>query len=90
MREYVKPMMDSEVFVANEYFSACGDENKVYKFVCNAGWTGLTGSTVYTNGQDGIMGTKDDISLGSYHKCRVTHYASTTDDFIEGYLKKMF
>lgn len=29
MREYVKPMMDSEVFVANEYVSAC------YHGVCN-------------------------------------------------------
>ena len=28
MREYVRPMMDSEVFAANEYFSACGDENE--------------------------------------------------------------
>ena len=29
MRAYVKPMMDSEVFVANEYVSAC------YSGVCN-------------------------------------------------------
>ena len=34
MREYVKPMMDSEVFVANEYFSAC------YKINCNVPGTG--------------------------------------------------
>ena len=37
MREYVKPMMDSEVFAANEYFSACGDSGVVSNFVCNAG-----------------------------------------------------
>ncbi len=88
MREYVKPTMDSELFVANEYVAACGDHGTVYKFVCDAGWTGITGSTVYTNGPDGIMSTDDDISLGSYHKCGETHYASTTDEFIEGYLKK--
>ena len=37
MRDYVKPMMDSEVFAANEYFSACGDSGVVYKFKCDAG-----------------------------------------------------
>lgn len=31
MREYVKPMMYSEFFMANEYFSACGDYEK---FAC--------------------------------------------------------
>ena len=88
MREYVKPMMDSEVFAANEYCSACGDHGTVYKFVCNAHWTGLTGSTVYTNGPDGVMSTDDDVDLGSYHKCGKTHYASKTDEFINGYLRK--
>ena len=88
MREYVKPMMDSEVFAANEYFSACGDSGTTYLFTCDAGWTGLTGSTVYTNGPDGVMNTADDVELGSYHKCGKTHYASKTDEFIEGYLRK--
>ena len=90
MREYVKPMMDSEVFVANEYFSACGDSGTTYLFKCDAGQTWLTGSTVYTNGPDGIMNTDDDVYLGSYHKCGKTHYASKTDEFIEGYLRKNF
>ena len=88
MKNYVKPMMESEVFAANEYIAACGEENKVYIFTCDAGWTGLTGSTVYTNGPDGIPGTNDDVNLGSYHKCGETHEASTTDDFINGYLRK--
>ena len=35
-RSYRKPMMNVEKFVANEYVAACGDENKVYKFVCDA------------------------------------------------------
>ena len=88
MKNYVKPMMESEVFAANEYIAACGEENKVYIFTCDAGWTGLTGSTVYTNGPDGIPSTNDDVNLGSYHKCGETHEASTTDDFINGYLRK--
>ena len=57
-------------------------------FTCDAGWTGITGSTVYTNGADGVPETSDDVSLGGYHKCGETHKAKTTDDFINGYLKK--
>lgn len=87
-REYVRPMMRGEVFAANEYVAACGDENMVYKFVCDAGWTGITGSGVYTNGNDGMMGTDDDVYLGNYGKCGKTHEASTKDDFIDGYLIK--
>ncbi|MGN0421781.1 MAG: hypothetical protein ACI4EY_03505 [Lachnospiraceae bacterium] len=92
-KEYVTPMMVGERFTPNEYVAACGDENKVYQFVCDAStkWgTGLTGSTVYTNGEDGIMGTQDDESLGPYGACSKTHEASTTDDFIQGYLRKNF
>lgn len=39
-RTYVRPTMVGERFVANEYVAACGDENKVYKFKCDAprGW----------------------------------------------------
>ena len=88
MKNYVKPMMESEVFAANEYIAACGEENKVYIFTCDAGWTGLTGSTVYANGPDGMPETNDDIYLGSYHKCGKTHEASITDDFTNGYLRK--
>lgn len=83
-----RPLTEVQKFEANEYVAACGDENKVYLFTCDAGWTGLTGSTVYTNGPDGIAETDDDINLGGYHKCRETHEASTTDDFIKGYLRK--
>ena len=89
-RVWCRPQTVVQKFEANEYVAACGDENKVYKFVCNANWTGLTGSAVYTNGEDGIMGTDDDVYLGDYARCGKTHEASTTDDFINGYLKKNF
>ena len=59
-----RPLTEVQKFEANEYVAACGDENKVYLFTCDAGWTGLTGSTVYTNGPDGIAQTSDDINLG--------------------------
>ncbi|MBV3866015.1 hypothetical protein [Phocaeicola coprocola] len=87
-RAYIKPILESETFIPQNYIAACGDINKVYLFTCDAGWTALTGSTVYTNGADGIPETKDDVELGSYGKCGATHEASTTDDFIPGYLKK--
>lgn len=85
---YEHPQVIVEEFAPNEYVAACGDENKVYKFTCDAGWTGLSGSSVYTNGDDGIMGTDDDVRLGSYGKCGETHEASTQDDFIKRYLRK--
>ena len=36
MKDYVKPMMESEVFAANEYIAACGS-GTTYLFTCNAG-----------------------------------------------------
>ena len=87
MKVYMKPTMESELFTANEYIAACGT-NTAYKFVCNAGWTGWTGWHVYGNGPDGEKGTNDDVDFGNYKKCGETHYASTEDDFIRGYMKK--
>ena len=87
-KAYLKPSMESEAFVPNTYVAACGDSGATYTFVCDAGWTGLTGSTVYTNGADGIPETDDDVNLGGYSKCGATHQASVYDDFIEGYLRK--
>lgn len=90
-RSYRKPMMNVEKFVANEYVAACGDENKVYKFTCDAG--GGKSGTVYleTNGKEGfqegfgIMGWGGDTYLSGYHACGKTHEASTTDEFLNGY-----
>ena len=31
-----KPEMNEFAFAANEYVAACGDENKVFKFICDA------------------------------------------------------
>ena len=58
-RAYVRPTMVGERFVANEYVAACGDQNKVYKFKCNAqDWTGLTGSTVWLEWTGWTAGNK--------------------------------
>ncbi len=35
-RIWSKPEMHEFAFAANEYVAACGDQNKVYKFICDA------------------------------------------------------
>ena len=97
MREYVKPMMDSEVFVANEYFSACGDSGTTYLFTCDAGG-GVSGKVyVESNGVEGLQTSGEwvggwgghwqpaDRSLGGYHACGTTHEADSDDEFLDGY-----
>ena len=96
MKGYVRPMMESEVFAANEYIAACGDSGVVYKFRCDAG-NGVYGS-VYeeTNGIPGLQtGRNGDDRLVTYsnglfgesgfHACDSTHEAESTSDFVNGY-----
>ena len=88
MRDYVKPMMDSEIFVANEYFSACGDENKVYKFKCDAPTEWGNGLVyVESNGEPGLQVRLfgGDTFRSNYHPCGEEHEAPVTDDFLDGY-----
>lgn len=89
MKKYKKPVLNVEQFTANEFIAACGDENKVYKFTCDAGNGVYGGVYQETNGQPGLQigGRNGDkrISRGesTYHACRETHEASTTSDFIQ-------
>lgn len=86
-RAYVRPLMECETFVANEYVAACGDSGTVYKFKCDAG--GGRSGHVYleTNGRPGLQteGPNSDRYLSSYHACGTTHEAESTDDFLDGY-----
>lgn len=96
MREYVKPMMDSEVFMANEFCSTCTTQ-EVYKFECNARGGVMGYVFEETNGQPGLQvigniftGTPADTNLtsflGGYHACGATHYVSVDNaDFVSGY-----
>lgn len=91
MREYVKPMMDSEVFVANEYFSACGDTNNEYIFQCDA-MGGIFGTVYYDNGNGEFdpyipgFHPNGDRRMGSgYHACGEEHVTQTGDEFINGW-----
>ena len=95
MKNYVKPMMESEVFAANEYIAACGDSGVVYKFKCDAG-DGVPGS-VYeeTNGIPGLQtsGRNRDREIASYafggligyHACGTVHEAESDSGFYDGY-----
>lgn len=86
-RAYVRPTMVGERFVANEYVAACGEENKVYKFTCNA-----TGGWLYyypkTDGTvDGVHNENDEhILIGAYSPCKAKHEASTTNVFYDGFV----
>lgn len=85
-RMYIKPVLESETFVPQNYIAACHDINKVYKFKCDAGG-GRSGSVyLETNGTPGLQtGWGGDRYLSGYHACGTTHEAKTTDDFLDGY-----
>ena len=97
MKNYVRPMMESEVFAANEYIAACGDSGVIYNFECNAG-DSRGGYSVYLNGPDGESHTSDDIfwcggpgavrGNRTYTKCGETHSAEDNNDFFPGYIKR--
>lgn len=80
MRNWERPMVVVDTFAANEFVSACGDENKEYLFTCDAG--GGKSGYVYleTNGKPGLQtyddwGYRADKYLSGYHACGTTHTA---------------
>ena len=95
MREYVKPMMNSEVFAANEYFSAC--ENGItYWFECNAGSTISLMNKVYeeSNNIPGLQTGRggDKLRSRTYYACDDRHEVKPNETFLNGYVvqKKLF
>lgn len=89
MKSYKKPVLNVERFTPNEFVAACGDENKVYKFVCDAG--GGTPGTVYEDSNhNGRWDLFEDQALTgyilpTYHACGKTHEAPTDDEFLDGF-----
>lgn len=89
MRNWERPMAVVDTFVANEFVSTCGEQNRVYKFKCDAG--GETPGTVYKdsnhNGKWDLIG--DEALTGhilpTYSACGKTHSAPTNDEFINGF-----
>ena len=91
MKNYVRPMMESEVFAANEYIAACGDTNEEYIFQCDA-MGGIFGTVYYDNGNGRfdpyipLVNPDGDHPMGSgYHACGEEHVTHTGDDFIDGW-----
>ena len=75
MKNYVKPMMESEVFAANEYIAACGDtEYGNYLFECDA----PAGNLYYY--RTNWWGDEVAERLGSYDPCnRSTKHQQTVN-----------
>ena len=88
-RIYESPKAYVEMFTPNEYVAACGDSGKVYKFICDA----PRGTLYYYPNSDGAIdgnyaGSGAAEKLGSYHPCEITHDASSTDDFYDGFVDR--
>lgn len=86
-----RPLTEVQKFEANEYVAACGDENKVYKFKCDA-ITEWGVGLVYeeTNGQPGLQAhliprDGDDTFRSTYYPCGEEHEAPVDDAFLDGY-----
>lgn len=92
---WTRPVAAVEQFMPNEYIAACGDNNVVYKFVCDAG-SKKNSYHVYLNGADGLPETVDDVDwsarsgyLKTFSPCGSTHEASTTEEFPAGYMYRV-
>ncbi|MCQ2267551.1 MAG: hypothetical protein MJZ83_01595 [Bacteroidaceae bacterium] len=79
---YVKPEMQVEEFLANQYVAACGDtEYGNYKFLCNAG--GGTYGAIFLKNSDGSY-TRLSSSKDSFHACGESHETPVKDHYYEG------
>ena len=88
-RIYESPKAYVEMFTPNEYVAACGDSGKVYKFVCDA----PRGTLYYYPNSDGAIdgnytGLGRARELGDYHPCEITHEASSTNPFYDGFVDR--
>ena len=81
MRNWGRPMAVVDAFVANEFVSACGDENKVYLFECNAGKKNSKYDVFTNDGRNLTPGRHR-----YYHPCDAKHEAKVDSDFISGYM----
>lgn len=90
MRNWERPMVVVDTFAANEFVSTCGEQNRVYKFKCDAGSKNFLGE-YYTydvfvdSNKNGKLDYRGDDELGNYSACGKTHDAKTTNDFLNGF-----
>lgn len=94
-KAYVKPSMESEVFVPNTYVAACGDSGVTYYFQCNAGepyryWEqGIFGGHWEVDDHPYKVVANDGRSWSGYGPCNDRHIASSADEFVDGYIDNM-
>lgn len=87
MRNWERPMAVVDAFVANEFVSACGDQNKVYKFKCDAGNNFSSYSSFIDSNNNGKLDWRDKQIGRSYSPCGKTHDAKTKDEFYNGFIR---
>lgn len=76
-RIYIKPVLESETFVPQNYIAACGDtEYGKYLFTCDA-----PGGNLYYYNRRGRA-----QYLGSYTPCNRKHEAPMSDEFPNGFI----
>ena len=84
-RAYIKPILESETFIPQNYIAACGDTNYEYLFKCDA-MGGFTGTVFYSDGDDKFEPFRGDRWMGTgYHACGEEHKTEVGDEFIEGW-----
>lgn len=86
---WAMPKTIVQKFAANEYVAACGDINKVYKFVCDAG-EGTPGTVYEDSNHNGRWDLFEDKALTghilpTYHACGETHEAPVSEEFLDGF-----
>lgn len=83
MRNWERPMAVVDAFVANEFVSACGDENKEYLFQCDAG--GGKYYDVYFDSNNNGKFDRNDKYLSGCNACGTKYTAKATDEFKNGF-----
>lgn len=88
-KEYVSPRMVCETFVADEYVAACGTENKIYKFRCDA----PEGTVYYYDDFDGSIdgiytGESTARYVGGYTPCGAAHNVAAAEAFYDGFVDR--
>ena len=95
MKKYMKPLMEGQMFVANEFVAVCGNQTS-YKFKCDAGGT-FNSDGEMTSYKSGYLYDENwnasyaypyymhGRGTNGFHACGETHDSDTTDAYILGW-----
>lgn len=90
MRNWERPMVVVDTFAANEFVSSCGEENRVYKFKCDAGNEYGSYSSFIDSNNNGKLDRYDEQIGQNYHPCGETHVAKAKDEFYNGFIQSNY